>query len=424
MAFRRDTHHHRSRLGRGAIATLALTLAVGTAAPLAANAAPAYDRSVSYDDFMSHEVLMGAFFTSDGDHSDTLYLSTDGKRFDELGVAYKDASPTNPNDDTSTLGPIHHPLGDPSIMYHDGAFWMLSGWNRHDGKFWPMIGVSKDGKTWSFPEGLKFGGKKYPGIALSPGARYGTDIVAPEWFRDNNGQVYIMFSAGYFGLFHGRPYQDKMVPYLVKVNELHYDGPFEYNERLPKITFRPGRAQQINFPLPSIDRIDGSAFHDDDGSYYITIKRDGAHNEIWRNNHMGTGGWQLVNRNAVEGSEGPSLTKLNGHYYLFTDKLHTWGKDSSRGTLVAEASSLNGKWAGRGKIATLRKDGSRRANRHGTVIRITDKSAKNKLYTLWTGKPVPVRTHNTVNFWGWVKSLLKKTSTSTPTKPAPNKYRG
>ena len=40
MAFRRDTHHHRSRLGRGAIATLALTLAVGTAAPLAANAAP------------------------------------------------------------------------------------------------------------------------------------------------------------------------------------------------------------------------------------------------------------------------------------------------------------------------------------------------------------------------------------------------
>lgn len=125
MAFRRDTHHHRSRLGRGAIATLALTLAVGTAAPLAANAAPAYDRSVSYDDFMSHEVLMGAFFTSDGDHSDTLYLSTDGKRFDELGVAYKDASPTNPNDDTSTLGPIHHTLATPALcttMVPSGCF--------------------------------------------------------------------------------------------------------------------------------------------------------------------------------------------------------------------------------------------------------------------------------------------------------------
>ncbi|WQD13310.1 MAG: hypothetical protein U1U88_001530 [Lawsonella clevelandensis] len=32
---------------------------------------------------------------------------------------------------------------------------------------------------------------------------------------------------------------------------------------------------------------------------------------------------------------------------------------------------------------------SRRANRHGTVIRITDPTAKQKLYTLWTGKPAP-----------------------------------
>lgn len=390
---------------RGATALLALTLASASVAPLPAHASPAFNRNVSYSDFMSRDVLMGAFFTNDGDHSDTLYLSTDGKQFDELGIAYQDATPGNPNDDTSTLGSIHHTLGDPSIMYHDGAFWMLSGWNRHDGKFWPTIGVSKDGKTWSFPEALQFGGAKYPGIGLSPAARFGTDIVAPEWFRDSNGQVCIMFCAGYFGLFHGRPYQDRMVPYLVKVNELSYDGPSQYNARLPKITFRPGRAQEIHFSLPSDNRIDGSAFQDDDGNYYIVIKRDGAHNEIWRNSHMGTSGWKLVNRNAVEGSEGPSLTKLNGKYFLYTDKLSTWGKDSSRGNLVAEASSLNGKWSNHGKIATLRPNGSRRANRHGTVIRITDPTAKQKLYTLWTGKPAPASTGGLLE---WIKSLSKQ----------------
>ncbi|WQD13308.1 MAG: hypothetical protein U1U88_001528 [Lawsonella clevelandensis] len=111
--------------------------ASASVAPLPAHAAPAFNRNVSYSDFMSRDVLMGAFFTNDGDHSDTLYLSTDGKQFDELGIAYQDATPGNPNDDTSTLGSIHHTLGDPSIMYHDGAFWMLSGWNRHDGNSGP-----------------------------------------------------------------------------------------------------------------------------------------------------------------------------------------------------------------------------------------------------------------------------------------------
>ena len=120
---------------------------------------------------------------------------------------------------------------------------------------------------------------------------------------------------------------------------------------------------------------------------------------------MGTSGWKLVNRNAVEGSEGPSLTKLNGKYFLYTDKLSTWGKDSSRGNLVAEASSLNGKWSNHGKIATLRPNGSRRANRHGTVIRITDPTAKQKLYTLWTGKPAPASTGGLLE---WIKSLSKQ----------------
>ena len=72
---------------------------------------------------------------------------------------------------------------------------------------------------------------------------------------------------------------------------------------------------------------------------------------------------------------------------------------------MAEASSLNGKWSNHGKIATLRPNGSRRANRHGTVIRITDPTAKQKLYTLWTGKPAPASTGGLLE---WIKSLSKQ----------------
>ena len=55
---------------------------------------------------------------------------TDGTTFEELGVAYQDAFPGDPGSDVSALGPNHHTLGDPSIVYHNSAFWMLSGWNR------------------------------------------------------------------------------------------------------------------------------------------------------------------------------------------------------------------------------------------------------------------------------------------------------
>lgn len=377
---------------RTAALAAAAVLATGMLLPAVptADAAPAYNRDVDYLQFMAEEALMGVFFTSDADHSDVLYHSSDGKRFDELTVAYQDKYPNDPTRDISTQGPIHHTLGDPSIMYHDGAFWMLSAWQRRDGRFWPTIGVSKDGKHWAYPEGLTFDKKKYPGIALLPPAHYGTDVVAPEWFRDALGNVYIIFSAGYFGLFHGRPYQDKMVPYMVKVHRLAFNGFSEYDSRLPRITFKPGVAKRINLDShPDPDRIDGSVFQDDDGSFYLVIKRDGAYNEIWRNHVMAPNGWKRIKNNVAVGTEGPSLTKLKGRYYLYSDVLHTWSKNGSRGTVVHSASKLTGPWKNEGRIATMSKRNRFRPNRHGTVIRVTDREAKQKLYTLYTGKRTP-----------------------------------
>ncbi|HHY07919.1 MAG TPA: family 43 glycosylhydrolase [Corynebacteriales bacterium] len=372
--------------------TAAALLAAGLVVPALPTAAaePAPGRNVSYLEFMWKETLMGAFFTSDADHSDVLYYSDDGKRFDELAVAYQDKYPHDPTRDISTQGSIHHTLGDPSIMYHDGAFWMLSAWQRRDGKFWPTIGVSQDGKKWAYPEGQFFDKKKYPGISLQPPAKYGKDVVAPEWFRDNRGNIYIIFSAGYFGLFNNRPYKDKMVPYMVKVNKLSFNGFSTYDPRLPKITFKPGKAKRINLDSePAIDRIDGAAFHDDDGSYYLVIKRDGAYNEIWHNWSMSPNGWKRIQNNLAVGTEGPSLTKLYGRYYLYSDMLHTWSKDGSRGVVVHSAPTPIGPWENHGRIATMSKRNRFRPNRHGTVIRVKDWDAKKKLYTLYTGKQPP-----------------------------------
>ena len=376
MGMSRFTH----RTFATTLATVSTVALLSTAAVFPADAAPAFDRGVSYDQFMNSEILLGSFFTSDGDHSDTLYISTDGTNFEEIGVPYQDAFPADPGSDVSTLGPNHHTLGDPSIVYHGGAFWMISGWNRFDGKLWPMIGVSQDGRHWSYPEGLRFGWG-YDGIPTFPQPSFGADTVTPEWIQDRNGNLYIMFSIGYYGEWHGEPTNDRMEPYLIKVNQLSFNG-WEGDGRLPNITFKAGPANRINLPqIPSANRIDGSAFQDDDGMFYMTIKRDGAHNEIWRSWNMGTDGWELVNADAVTGSEGPSMTKLNGKYYLYTDKLHSWGPDPSRGNLVSVADSPYGPWTNLGKINTYGKE-----NRHGTVIRVTDPTAKSKLYSLYTGR--------------------------------------
>lgn len=234
----------------------AMAMLLSVVAVPSAGADPAFDRNVSFEQFMNTDILMGSFFATDADHSDTVYISTDGVNFEEVATAYQDAFPGDPGNNVSTLGPIHYTLGDPSIMYHNGAFWMLSGWNRGDGKFWPMIGVSYDARHWSFPEGLRFG-PDYDGIPMFPGPRFGVDTVAPEWVRDNAGNVYIMFSAGDFGQFHGRPMQDRMEPYLVKIDELTLHG---MDDRLPHITMRAQPAHRINLPNPDADRIDGSAF--------------------------------------------------------------------------------------------------------------------------------------------------------------------
>jgi hypothetical protein len=75
-------------------------------------------------------------------------------------------------------------------------------------------------RAWSKPEGRMFNGDNYTGIRYAQKPCYGTDVVAPDWFKAPNGDIYIVFSVGYYGELHGRPEKDRMEPYIVKVNEL------------------------------------------------------------------------------------------------------------------------------------------------------------------------------------------------------------
>lgn len=365
--------HHRSSTAFISLA-LALGFSCGTAATVpAVNAAP-------------KDVLIASFFTSAADKTDTIYRSTDGKHFDAIATAYADATPNDPTSQISTLSPRDSTLNDPSIMYHDGYFWMLSGWNQHDGKFWPMIGISKDGRTWTHPEGSIFNGHKYPGITMSPAPANGNDTVAPEWFKDNNGDVYILFSAGLYGEFHGNPQHDKMRPYLVKVEELSATQPNKKNPRVPKINFRPGTARALEFSEDStMDRIDGSIFQEG-RNYYLVIKRDGRYNEIWKSQNINNPrGWKRINANATKGFEGPTMTKFNGKYFLYADKLADYPAgttDRSTGTFVFTAPSPQGPWSKGERIITRAKNGRHMDNRHGTVIKVTDPSAKSVLNRL------------------------------------------
>lgn len=367
--------HQGGMFGRVTRACAALAIA---ACAVAGPAAPAL--ADEYPD-----ILLASFFNSAADKSDTLYTSVDGKNFQEIGVAYRDSSPDSTADQWVTTTPYKvSTLSDPSIMYHNGWFYMLSGFTDHNscpGKFIPMIGYSKDLVNWAYPNS---GSSVNVSLDPIPDSQLGDrfDIVAPEFFQTSSGEVYITFSAGYYGDFHGDLHNDTMYPYIVKLGMLE---PGTQDPRLnpgapPKTSY--GTAVRINLPEASSNRIDGS-FYEEGGTYYYIIKKDGVTNEIWSIRDMSQvsnpGAWTKVCGNALTGFEGPSLVKFNGSYWLYTDKLADYpagSADGRNGIFVQQSASLSDGWWGNDRISTKNLDGRDIPNRHGTVILVTDPAAK------------------------------------------------
>ncbi len=471
------------RAGASAL-SIAMTIGGLSLAPMQVNA--------ENDD--ASEILLASFWTSDEDTSDTLYFSTDGLNFYEICEAYTDATPNDANSNSITMArhnykyavgdalkqlPEYNPsvvsgldvtpqvlaldengnyvydstattndetLHDPSIIYKDGYFWMISGFPTGTGvnrRVVTMLGYSKDLLHWSFPTSgsstnIKL--SEVPNVNNERAQYYNADewdMVAPDFFVDDNGDIYVVFSIGYFALFHeedereNKTVNDEMYPYIVKISDIkmpeyrdakvtgknaenqdvyeiskaYVPDPAKFPESADKLQVTYSDATPIKLPCMTEranvghNHIDASFFKEGE-YYYYTIKENGVTNEIWRIKDLSKTGdpsaWEEVVYDAVTGYEGPCLTKFGGEYFLYMDRLSTFkptnlngdmeGAFGSEGTWVAKATTgTTGKldvytgWLEDNvkEIKTYKKDKTTlKANRHGTVITVSGDAAK------------------------------------------------
>lgn len=329
--------------------------------------------TVKADNSDSADIMVGTFFTSEEDTTDTLYWSTDGVNFYYLSEAYTDATPNDnttgkikytAQDEAEYNAKYPNPNGrapfdrndqtlhDPSIIYRDGYFWMLSGNTTNDGYLEFMVGFSKDLVRWSYPTQLKV---KAP-VNIEGTDRTGgvADMVAPDFMVDDDGTVYIVASLGYYASKHGgNPEEDQMQPYLIKVNGLTVHGNIDTDREAyatatldaPKLISLPCRLTRAT---AADDHIDGSLVKEN-GYYYLSIKENGVTNEIFRiadiNKCNDTSAWEQVSDDVITGYEGPCLTKYNNEYFMYVDRLSTYTPvdaaeaNGSAGMYVIKASS-------------------------------------------------------------------------------------
>lgn len=332
------------------------------------------------------DILLGMFYTNDNDYTNSIYLSTNGSTFTRVATAYdtkgRDAWGTSIYYDAN--GGTHYGHADPSIMYYKGYFWALSGWNRQDGKFWPMISYSKDLVNWTHPEGDGLITGTH-GVSLNTypagysSSKKDFDTVAPEWFISKNGSVYIVFSAGYYGAFHGQPTQDRMQAYIVKVTALsaadgYADGSIKY--RWPNsLVFKAGTAKRLNIAGNSATNanfIDG-AMYTEGTKDYLVIKKNGDTNQLFSTTNINKNKWKLVNPQVSVGYEGASIAKLGSTYYMVGDKL---SGTTAVGVSMFKSSSITtkGKWKA-AKVRFVTQSGTTCPARHGSIITLKKGSA-------------------------------------------------
>lgn len=324
------------------------------------------------------DIMLGMFYTSDSDPTNSIYVSYDGTTLTRIATTY-DTSEYDENGVGVFLdgyGNAHYGHVDPSIMYHNGKFWALSGWNRNDGLFWPMISYSSDLVHWTIPEGdMLLSEDSTHGVELAEAPAYmggDFDTVAPEWYVGRDGSVYIVFSAGRFGNFHGTgPDADRMQAYITKVTALDAtDGVDDGSGYLwpQNLTFVAEPARKIAIPDnldPEADFIDGALFAEGDKDYLV-IKKDGLTNQLYATSSVDSNSWQLVNDKITFGYEGPSVAKLSHAFYMVAD--HVTGATADGVHLFRTTDvTREGQWSQQ-PVSFVTSDGQACAARHGSVM--------------------------------------------------------
>ncbi len=348
------------------------------------------------------ELMLGIFFNSEEDMTDTLYVSFDGMTFKKIGEAYTDHAPEDLNDYWCTESPHLSPradrpgeeswyvgcVHDPGLIYKDGYFWTVTGFDQKingEQRFTPMLGYSKDLVNWSFPNSGS--SENIKPVNTLPFAADGTrtntnfDSGSPDIMLDDDGTVWMVVTMGYYAQWHGEhATKDKESCYLVKVDGLTpgCDNPDNRDDKGKAPIVSYSDAVPINLPDDCDNRIDGNLYKEN-GKYYLSIKREGVTCEIWSIDELtldtvqDPSKWTLVNSDVVTNYEGPCLTKYAGNYYYYTDKLGL--VDGVTGINVARSSGLSNPWTENQPITAIDVNGNSIPTRHGSAKAITDKNA-------------------------------------------------
>ncbi len=371
-----ETKTH-SRIGR-----LIATAALGASCAFVST--PAFAAEEANDP----EMILGMFWNSTDDLSDTLYVSCNGVEYHKISVPFPcagngDDTVMNTYDNQGKLVNYVHAIHDPGLFYKDGTFWTAGGYVQYqEGLGWrlvPMFASSTDLEHWSFPNS---GSADNLAPASTPAGATDTgqyDTCGTEAFADDDGTVWLVTTLGYFGMMHGEDYNDTMMPYICRVDGLAAGGDQQSDPGAPP-TANYGELTQINLPISGTDWLDPSLYKEN-GTYYLSIKHNGITNMVFSIKDLSQAGnkdaWTLVCADAVTGYEGPSLTKANGEYLMVTDKLKDYPFDSFDGTtgnFVTRSASLSDGWHATQRIATLGMDSDGDTysipNRHGSVLKV------------------------------------------------------
>ncbi len=352
-------------------------------------------------------LLLGLFFTSEEDMSDTLFVSFNGRDFYRLGYAFEDSAKGDSSNSLIVNKPVYdvNCLHDPALQYAKGGYWTMSGFTMGSGdgrRFVPMIAFSPDLVNWSYPNSGSSTNVRTSG--LLPYGRGGSrdnadfDTVAPELFFDDNGDAYIVVCMGYYSYWHGEgPMNDRMSAYLIKANGLTPGSytPYDYDQKGKQPLVSYSDAVPINLPDLCSDRIDGHLYKEG-GRYYLSIKRNGIINEIWSiddlANVSNASAWTKVRDIVTKGYEGPSLAKYAGRYFMYSDGLVTYSGVDTTGIFVSTSDSLSGNWTKNTPVNFYfsADEGPRSVvQRHGSVITVTDPAQINMILALYHAQGFP-----------------------------------
>ena len=228
-------------------------------------------------------VYMGVFFESNENTGNNIFLTGDGKNLIKI------------NDNNIFNG------RDTSVMACNGKFYFASTNSNEINKI--VINATSDLEN-------------YETTFITLNNDTNLAVWAPDWFIDDDGKIYILYSLQVGTELGGNSvtYKD-MRQYIVEITDLE------------TLTIGTPRALNLTGDSKNSDnRIDGTIVKKD-GTYYLFIKYnsmtgDGNPNgaiEIWTSTDLVV--WTCINEriNDLMGLEAPCICKINDIYYLYVD---------------------------------------------------------------------------------------------------------